>query len=188
VEADVVQPRTLDELLAVLPGLRRMRTLNAALLRVLLDRGDRECTWCGHQIPKGRRQWCSDQCVKGFQLRCSASDQRRAVEKLSKGICAACGRDTLAAEREADRLGLRTWVYRRAGESQAEYDRRQAENLNRLRELGYARGQWREVDHDPPVCHGGGLCRVDELRLLCGACHADATAELAKARKRRRNS
>jgi hypothetical protein len=179
--------KTLDELLAVLPGLRRLRTLKADLLRVLLDRRDKECTWCGGVVPKGRRQWCGDACVKAFQLRCDANRARNHVVERDGGTCRRCGRDTLAAEATARAQRLTAWPSRLRDETPEEFAIRRAVAVKRLRdEFGYARGQYREVDHDPPVIEYGGLCPVEQLRLLCGACHAAVTEALAGERARRR--
>lgn len=150
-------PTTLDELLAIVPGLRRLRSLGADMLRYLLDRKRGECTWCGAIVPKGRRTWCSDACVSAFRSRCDANYQRAMVEKRDGGICAECGRDTI--------------------ESAAMW-RRAIPRPDR-KEYGFARGSWREVDHIVPVVEGGGLCGLDNLRLLCGVCHARATKLLA---------
>lgn len=172
--------KTLDELLQAVPGMRRLRSINADLLRILLDRKKGECTWCGEATGKGRRTWCSDQCVKSFSLRCDAGKARSYVATRDRGICAACGRDTLKAEADAAQQGIKAWPSWRSGESQQDHQARRDAALLRLRvEFGYARGQYREVDHDPPVVEYGGLCPVEQLRLLCGACHADETKRLA---------
>lgn len=186
-DAPVVQ--TLDDLLILLPGLRRMRSMNADLLRTLLNRQDGECTWCGAEIGKYRRAWCSDRCVEAFKARCCQNTVRGLVEERDRGVCQVCGRDTLAAEREAKRLKLYpSWPRsRRARRSR----RHGPAQLEALREFGYARGEWRAVDHREPVAEGGGLCPAHELRLLCGVCHERVTLELIArqkaARKQRRD-
>jgi 5-methylcytosine-specific restriction endonuclease McrA len=38
------------------------------------------------------------------------------------------------------------------------------------------------VDHILPVCEGGGLCGLDNLRLLCGTCHKAECDKLARRR------
>ena len=165
-------PTTLDELLVVVPGLRKLRSLDAAMLRVLLDRRRTQCTWCGQPVPRGRRTWCSDSCVSAFRARCDTAAQATLVLNRDRGICADCGRDTIAAAREAEAawrqsphyMAYRNWDQRRALFAQ----------------FGYARGRWREVDHVVPVIEGGGLMGPDNLRLLCGACHAQHTRALRK--------
>lgn len=186
---DVPAPQTLDDLLALLPGVRRLRSMNAALLRTLLNRQDGECTWCGTEIGKYRRAWCSDRCVEDFKARCCQNTVRSLVEERDRGVCQVCGRDTLKAEREAKRLKLcPTWPGRRRRRNRW---RPMPGLVDALREFGFARGEWRAVDHREPVAEGGGLCPVDDLRLLCGVCHEQETLELIarqkQARKQRRD-
>lgn len=192
--------RTIDDLMAAVPGFRKLRSINAALLRTLLDRQKGECTWCGSVIPKGRSAWCGDGCVKAFKERCDPNYARSIVEKRDAGICKLCGRDTIKSEREWRALKLvrpREQNLRRrvallkhsaevalmaikltdaANEDQVKNNLSVAERaLESMAQHGYARGRWREVDHEVPVCEGGGLCDPSKLRLLCGTCHAIAT-------------
>jgi len=168
---------TLDDLLQMLPGLTRQRSLNAAWLRILLDRQRKECTWCGQQVAKGRSTWCSDECVRAFNLRCSTSHQAAFVIKRDKGICQICGRDTVESENQFDEA----WKTERKNYGPYFKDYGPAE-LKLKEQFGYGRGRWSEVDHKKPVCEGGGLCSVENLRLICGACHADETRKLAASR------
>lgn len=50
----------------------------------------------------------------------------------------------------------------------------------------FVRGNAFEVDHIVPVCEGGGLLGLANLRLVCGKCHLEVTNELAKRRKGKR--
>ncbi len=162
-------PKTLDELLDRVPGLRKRRSLVAADLRNMLDRKKKECTWCGVVVPKGSTTWCSRACVEAFRLRCDSGHAAQAVLKRDGGICALCGRDTILSER----------IWRHYVRETHDRDLELAELL------GEGRGCWREVDHARPVCEGGGLCGPDGLRLLCGACHALETNALARRRARK---
>lgn len=187
-------PKTLDEVLALLPGVRRMRQLNADLLRTLTDRQKGECTWCGGPVGKGRKTWCGDACVVAFNHRCSANHYRAAVVKRDQGICRSCGRDVVEseqkfnlAEREVKKLlaekhGSSVNAWNVSPLHRAELDL----EIERLRlEFGFARGGFFEVEHTVPVCEGGGLCELDLLHLYCGACHARSTKELSGRRKRK---
>ncbi len=165
----------LDTLLARVPGLRRMRSLDADLLRVLLDRKRGECSWCGTLVQSGRRTWCSDNCVDAFKLRCDAGRQMRFVEARDGGICQLCQRDTIAAERDNKILFNRRHQLL-DGPDRIEVDRQ-------LHLAGYARGSWREVDHIVPVSEYGGLLGPQNLRLICGSCHLAETNRLAKRRR-----
>lgn len=60
-----------------------------------------------------------------------------------------------------------------------------SEREKMMKEFGFARGRWHEIDHEVPVVEGGGLCHPDRLRLLCGKCHALETAELAGRRSKK---
>lgn len=68
---------------------------------------------------------------------------------------------------------------------------------------GYARGkvlrrdEWRcvqccatgtDCDHIVPVSEGGGCCGLDNLRILCSACHGRVTGELRKRLNRKARS
>lgn len=63
------------------------------------------CRWCRQPVPKGRKTWCSQQCVDDALIRCQPSYARRKVEERDKGVCAACGRDTNRIENILRRLG-----------------------------------------------------------------------------------
>ncbi len=173
---------SLDDLLKTIPGLRKARRLSADQIRLLLDRSKGQCTWCGGHVPKGRRTWCSDACVTAFNLRCSPQHQTAFVMKRDGGICRVCGRDTVASEKQY----REAWaaVKDQYGYAYSQYGKAQ---LALKAKFGFARGGWREVDHEVPVILGGGLCTVDKLRLVCGCCHAELTAGLAKKRAGRRS-
>lgn len=174
-------PKTLDELLIVVPGLTRARSLNAETLRLLLDRGAKECTWCGVQVTKGRSKWCSDACVEAFQLRCCSNTIRTFVSKRDQYVCQICGFNTYGAE-AAHRRGLQALRLQNLSPAHFAIER---DRLNA--ELHCARGSVREVDHIIPVIEGGGLCTLDNMRLVCGTCHLAVSNELVKRRKARRS-
>ena len=164
-------PKDLDDLLALLPGMRKQRFLNAGTLRMLLNRPRRHCTWCGKAVPKGRQTWCSQSCVDAFNLRCSPPHQKAFVEKRDEGICQLCGRNTVASRQFA----------RRALRALPSLNGSSVKIRDRIRRrFGYGGGSFSQVDHIVPVCRGGGLCSVENLRLLCGSCHLKVTAEMRR--------
>ncbi len=120
------------------------------------------CRWCAMEIPKGRRTFCSDDCVHEWRLRTSPAYLRSAVLKRDRGVCARCTVDTLAAYRTMRRArGERRW------ELLAIW------GLNRLER----KSLW-DADHIMPVAEGGGECDLRNLRTLCMHCHRVVTAEL----------
>lgn len=169
---------TFDELLAKNPALRYLRSLDADTLRSLFRRTRGECTWCGKQVPKGRKTWCSKECTEAFFGRCSPSQQNIQIARRDKEICQICRRDLAKskrifehAKRYMRKAGLLTSVMHWREQDISLLDVQEA--------LGFARGRWYEIDHEIPVSEGGGLCDPSGLRLLCGQCHKDETAKLA---------
>lgn len=182
-EATATQPLTFDDLLASEPELRKLRMISADRLRRKLGRQKGECTWCGGGVPKGRRTWCSDKCVTEYNYHCVPGVQKAAVTRRDKGICQLCGIDTVAAyqayreQRHAKSIEL-------YGEDCIPSAYRWKERYcsiwrEWLVRFGFGRGHFSEVDHIVPVSEGGGLCGLDNLRLICGRCHAAETKKLA---------
>ncbi len=141
--------------------------------------GRRLCTWCGKEVPKGRRNWCSDDCVREYTVRRNPSHARAAIWKRDHGVCALCGLDTEALE-EAIRYVHK--LFDRLG-----YLGRYTEFI---RALGKKAARWPDslwdADHIVPVTEGGGGCGLDNLRTLCLACHHKETAWLHKRLRHRR--
>lgn len=53
------------------------------------------CRQCGEEVGKGRRSFCSVACVHNHLLRSSPQYLREQVFKRDKGVCAACGVNTM---------------------------------------------------------------------------------------------
>src|SRR3984957_16598369 len=120
------------------------------------------CRWCTHEVPKGRRTFCSDSCVHEWKLRTNPGYLREKVLARDHGVCAKCGVDTISLRRDMGKL---------------EYPaRRQFLKLWKLRE-GYRKSLW-DADHIVPVAEGGGQCDLSNMRTLCLLCHGEATAAL----------
>lgn len=154
---------------------------SATLLTFWPDRGRGpdgrpRCRYCGREVGLGGGPWCSERCRKEalhrFSLANDPAYQRRAVWDRDRGVCAACGRDTLAL-----------WHRLREGPTSE-----QARLANRLLQEGYDRHRlerlvlW-EMDHVRPVAEGGGGTGLENLQTLCVPCHKRKSA--ADVRRRR---
>lgn len=53
------------------------------------------CRECGTEVPKGRRSFCSKECVDRWRVRTDPGYARLLVFRRDKGICAQCGTDTM---------------------------------------------------------------------------------------------
>lgn len=120
------------------------------------------CRRCSGEIPKGRRTFCSDECVHQWKLRTDPGYLRDRVFERDKGVCASCGEDTAAL-----RLHFLKLDYKARYRFLKEW---------KLRE-GFRKSLW-DADHIVPVAEGGGECDLSNMRTLCLKCHRQATAEL----------
>ena len=85
-----------------------------------------------------------------------------------RGVCAACGVDTLALRRDMRKLDYAA--------------RREVLKKWKLRE-GSRKSLW-DADHVVPVAEGGGQCDLSNMRTLCLLCHARATGALRERLKK----
>lgn len=122
------------------------------------------CRWCAIEVPRGRRTFCSADCVHEWKLRTDPGYLREQVFARDRGICAVCGMDTEALRKEFRKLDYRS--------------RRQFLKEWKLKEAS-RRSLW-DADHIIPVTEGGGECDLANMRTLCLQCHRTATAELRK--------
>lgn len=161
------------------------------------------CSWCGTtNIPKGRRNWCSQKCVDEYLLRASPQHIRAAVHKRDRGICALCGCDAEAEYRAwgerhkevarlADRLvqsarSNATWNGSRWEFLNTDFPtRKEWQAFRAYMVKKYAPGGWTkgrrsgwDADHIVPVAEGGGQCDLANYRTLCHPCHKQVTANL----------
>lgn len=178
-----------EAILERLPGLRHLRTINAATLRRKLNRADGTCTVCATPVPRGRKGWCSESCVKEFNGR--TSGWAWFVRHRDKGVCSLCGIDTkLYHDLPAYFSSRHLWRFSSLNGLSARHKRpvractcffcvaaREAEEIAR----------W-EADHIVPVWEGGGLCGPENLRTLCLGCHKAESARGAARRAKARRS
>lgn len=106
-------------------------------------------------------------------MRTNPTYVRICCAKRDHGVCAVCGLDTHALERELAALP-------------------RDERILREREAGMPSSIWGachywEADHIIPVQEGGGECGLEGYRTLCVPCHHARTAEhrAEQARKRK---
>lgn len=57
------------------------------------------CRQCSSEVPKGKRSFCNDPCVRAWKERSDPGYQRNRVFERDRGICAVCGVDTEAIQR-----------------------------------------------------------------------------------------
>ncbi len=158
------QPKTLSELYPT----RKERGPNGRGL----------CRYCGEEVPKGRRTWCSGEHVV---LAMSETDWAMMCQRVYEdagGVCAGCGTDIGQLEE-------------RYYQSDNDYKFRELPFSRHvckkwLRERGYNEYMrlW-QVDHIVARIEGGGE-GFSNLRLLCVPCHKKDTAALAAKRAAKR--
>ena len=125
------------------------------------------CRWCSLEVPRGRFTFCSAYCVHEWKLRSQPAYLREQVFLRDRGLCAACGVDTVAA------LGQ---LRRSRGARRQMLLQHWAIAQHRRRSL------W-DADHIVPVIEGGGECDLDNIRTLCLRCHRAVTAQLRRRRR-----
>jgi 5-methylcytosine-specific restriction protein A len=140
--------------------------------RPLGPNGEKICYNCGGPLPKGKPYNCSSSCSEEWRAKTSPSYLRFVLHKRDKGICAICGIDTYALQKEYD-----TW--REANKRGSEWNLKKDEWL-KAHGIPYGRagGDLWDADHITPVIEGGGECGLENYRTLCIPCHKQATREL----------
>ena len=147
------------------------------------------CRWCDQEVPKGRRSFCSEQCVHEHKLRSDPGYLREQVFARDHGICAACGVDCDKIDR------VFRGLLRKAGLKVAQFPKLVELHPDRYGALDIFRQEfpwfrphlsaW-AADHIIPVVEGGGECGLENIRTLCLGCHAIMTRELRERLKTRR--
>lgn len=142
------------------------------------------CTWCGQEVPKGRRTWCSQQCVNQYREQADWGFLRRKVQNRDHGICAICGTDTAALYRRYVRFKIWIQSRYRLYFKQLEITRKWL--AKQYIPAGREISDWWDADHIVP-CVEGGRDSLDNLRTLCIRCHRLETKALrARLRKAKR--
>lgn len=120
------------------------------------------CRWCGQEVGKGRKTFCSDSCVHEWKLRTQPGYLREKVFDRDQGVCAACGVNTTQLRNDMRKMDFAA--------------RRKFLKEWKLKE-GSRKSMW-DADHIVPVAEGGGQCDLSNMRTLCLRCHREATSAL----------
>ncbi|KAI3673372.1 hypothetical protein L6452_39490 [Arctium lappa] len=132
--------------------------------------------------------FCDLECYEEYRLRTSNRYLRKGLAQIEHGICTNCHLDCRKLVKNIKPLSL---------DKRREFIMREAPKLAARRNLlekligDPAEGNAWHADHIVPVYRGGGECRLENMRTLCVACHAEVTAaqcterrsERAKAKK-----
>ncbi len=130
------------------------------------------CRWCGKEVPKRRRTFCSIECIHEHRLRSNIDYMRENVFKRDLGICCNCGLDCEFLKYEAVLLLKESDEY-----TVADFLSTYFIPVGRIKGfLSRNQSLW-DADHIIPVRLGGGGCGVDGMRTLCSGCHAKITKE-----------
>lgn len=143
------------------------------------------CKGCEKEVPRGRRCWCSEECIEEQLIRSSPAHAAYRVAQRDSGVCARCHIDTkrlASAMRWAEYVidcwaGHRNW---NPPDDDPGYRPHVYGRISRgfLSDMGFTKIHLWEMDHIVPVSEGGGECGLDNLRTLCIPCHKEVTAQL----------
>jgi 5-methylcytosine-specific restriction protein A len=136
------------------------------------------CRWCGQEVRRPRRNWCSDACVAEYKA-VQPDGLRAAAHKRDRGVCQLCGRDCDAlARRIQERLDG-------AYQDDRRLQRRAVRWRRLLQRLGLPvadfqlrRSLW-DADHRVALAEGGPN-ELANIRTACIPCHREETAKLRR--------
>ncbi|XP_010546167.1 PREDICTED: DNA annealing helicase and endonuclease ZRANB3 isoform X2 [Tarenaya hassleriana] len=117
--------------------------------------------------------FCNLDCYEEYRIRTSGNYLRQELFQIEHGICTNC---------KLDCHQLVTKIKRLTVEKRRGYIIKVAPNLAARKNLletlvsDPTEGNAWHADHIIPVYRGGGECRLENMRTLCVACHADVTA------------
>lgn len=146
------------------------------------------CRYCKKKIENPRRRsFCSEECVREFDIRTSASSVLYWIFKRDNGICRKCGRNAEEAKSRHEKLesGMKNKYWENLWEWDLEIQARfvmyREIEMRRLRndfQIISPERSWWEADHVIPVSKGGGECGLENYQTLCVRCHKEETAVL----------
>jgi len=145
------------------------------------------CRWCRGAVKPPRRTMCSAACVAELELRTNPNILRDKILKRDKGICAACGCDTLKIGRVlrfAAMSKYRTESVNNVFVGMFLYG--EGSPIRRILHYNPSRSYW-EADHILEVVRGGEFS-LENMQTLCVPCHKQKTAKLARERAQERRA
>ncbi|KFK25159.1 hypothetical protein AALP_AA8G073500 [Arabis alpina] len=128
--------------------------------------------------------FCDLACYEDYRTRTSCRYIRQELFQIEHGICATCNLDCHQLVKRIRPLPL---------EKRCNYVNKVAPELFARKNLLETlvndpnEGNAWHADHIIPVYRGGGECRLENMRTLCVACHADVTADQCAERKQIRS-
>lgn len=157
--------------------MKKCRALNKKLrepLRGKIEIGKEDflCRWCGNEVPKKRRTFCSESCVHEHLLRSNIDYMRQNVFKRDLGICCICGLDCENLKYEATLLLKESDKFK-----VAEFLSSYSIPSSRIKGFISRNVSLWDADHKIPVRNGGGGCGLDGMQTLCSGCHVKLTKE-----------
>lgn len=163
------------------------------------------CRRCSKPVPKPRRAWCGERCIRESYWEYHAPFRDR-VGRRDGGVCSLCGLDTKRIEKVIDQMNAKCRRPYGRKETRAEFETRIIYQtrlrgfVSRLNERGFKgcvviqehsrefafvkKSLW-EADHIRPRVLGGSD-ETSNGRTLCVPCHKAATKRLARYRKQKR--
>lgn len=124
--------------------------------------------------------FCDLECYEEYRLRTSNRQLRKGLAQIEHGVCTNCHLDCRKLVKNIKSLSL---------EKRREFIMREAPKVAARKKLleklisDPSEGNAWHADHIVPVYRGGGECRLENMRTLCIACHAEVT--LGQCRERR---
>jgi len=161
-------------------------------LPVMGSNGRPSCRWCKGDVNPPKHSWCGKkECVTEWTRRKCWAITRDIVFRRDKGTCQICGlkpeliraeyRDMLRYRYEGRRITEKMMLAAPETEMVAKIIRYPVKHL-------VSDHSWWEVDHIQPVSEGGDWFDLENLRILCVACHAEVTRLLVAHQSNRRRS
>ena len=170
--------------------------------------GQPQCRRCLADLPLGRMEFCSANCIHEFRIRVSPGYARQVVFHRDRGVCAHCRLDCGLLDRIVAQLrhGAACAAHAKAHQSPADADTQipdddtcaapidedgEAAALWLIESLGLGKRKrpcslW-QVDHRVPFSTGGADCGLGNLRTLCLTCHKVQTKALHRGLKSERD-